>query len=107
MRGSWAHDVTYLLVTALEPEVRRAHQDDLLLEYLDLLASAGVAEVPSPSQAFEQYRMAALWGLVIGWLICPPENYGEPITAANIIRTVTAVRDLETIAAIEDTLPGA
>ena len=107
MQGSWAHDVTYLLVTALEPEVRRAHQDDLLLEYLDLLASAGVAEVPSPSEAFEQYRMAALWGLVIGWLICPPENYGEPITAANIVRTVTAVRDLETPAAIEDTLPGA
>ena len=107
MRGSWAHDVTYLLVTALEPEVRRAHQGDLLLEYLDLLASAGVGEVPSPTEAFEQYRMAALWGLVIGWLICPPENYGEPITAANIIRTVTAVRDLETLAAIEDTLPGA
>ena len=107
MQGSWAHDVTYLLVTALEPEVRRAHQVDLLLEYLDLLASAGVEEVPSPSEAFEQYRMAALWGLVIGWLICPPENYGEPITAANIIRTVTAVRDLETLAAIEDTLPGA
>ena len=107
MQGSWAHDVTYLLVTALEPEVRRAHQDDLLLEYLDLLASGGVAEVPSPSEAFEQYRMAALWGLVIGWLICPPENYGEPITAANIVRTVTAVRDLETLAAIEDTLPGA
>jgi len=107
MQGSWAHDVTYLLVTALEPEVRRAHQGDLLLEYLDLLASAGVGEVPSPTEAFEQYRMAALWGLVIGWLICPPENYGEPITAANINRTVTAVRDLETLAAIEDTLPGA
>ena len=107
MRGSWAHDVTYLLVTALEPEVRRAHQDDLLNEYLDLLGSAGVGEVPSSSEAFEQYRMAALWGLVIGWLICPPENYGEPTTAANIIRTVTAVRDLETIAAIEGTLSGA
>ncbi len=47
-------------------------------------------------------RAAALWGLVIGWLICPPENYGPDITAANISRTVTAVEDLETFAAIDE-----
>ena len=78
MRGSWAHDVTYLLVTALDPEVRRAHQRELLGEYLELLRVSGVTDVPSPAEAFEQYRTAALWGLVIGWLICPPENYGQP-----------------------------
>ncbi len=77
MRGSWAHDVTYLLVTALPPEVRRAHQHELLGEYLDLLAAGGVDDAPEPAEAFEQCRAAALWGLVIGWLICPPENYGE------------------------------
>ena len=101
MRGSWAHDVTYLLVTALDPETRRAHQRDLLAEYLELLRAAGAADVPSPGAAFEQYRKAALWGLVIGWLICPPENYGQPITEANISRTVAAVTDLDTLAAIE------
>ena len=101
MRGSWAHDVTYLLVTALEPEVRRAHQQELLGGYLDRLGSAGVGDVPSPTAALEQCRSAALWGLVIGWLICPPENYGQDITAANISRTVAAVEDLETFAAIE------
>jgi len=102
MRGSWAHDVTYLLVTALEPEVRRVHQHELLLGYLDQLSSAGVPGVPAPDAAFGQYRRAALWGLVIGWLICPPENYGQPITEANISRTIAAVEDLETFAAIED-----
>jgi len=101
MRGSWAHDVTYLLVTALDPEIRRAHQRDLLAEYLGQLAAAGVDGLPSAEDAFEQYRAAALWGLVIGWLICPPENYGQPITEANITRTVAAVDDLETFAAIE------
>ena len=100
MRGSWAHDVTYLLVTALEPDVRRAHQRDLLAHYLDRLGVAGVAQPPIPSEAFEQYRAAALWGLVIGWLICPPENYGEPITVENISRTVAAVTDLDTLGAI-------
>ncbi|MCB1005068.1 MAG: phosphotransferase [Acidimicrobiales bacterium] len=101
MRGSWAHDVTYLLVTALEPDVRRAHQRDLLGEYLELLGAAGVDLVPSPEAAFAQMREAALWGLVIGWLICPPENYGPEITTANIERTVAAVEDLESFAAIE------
>ena len=102
MRGSWAHDVTYLLVTALDPDTRRLRQRDLLEEYLDHLAEAGVSGAPSAADAFEQYRAAALWGLVIGWLICPPENYGPEITAANISRTVAAVEDLETFAAIEE-----
>lgn len=102
MRGSWAHDVTYLMVTALDPETRRSHQHDLLAEYLDRLGAAGVHDVPTPTAAFEQCRVAALWGLVIGWLICPPENYGRPITEANLSRTVTAVHDFDTIAAIEE-----
>ena len=102
MRGSWAHDVTYLMVTALDPKVRRAHQLDLLGEYLDRLAAAGVNDVPSLSAAFEHCRSAALWGLVIGWLICPPDNYGQPITEANISRAVTAVQDFDTFAAIEE-----
>jgi hypothetical protein len=101
MRGSWAHDVVYLLVTALAPDVRRAHQHDLLGEYLDRLGAAGVRGAPSPEAAFEQCRSAALWGLVIGWLICPPENYGQPITEANISRAVEAVQELETFRAIE------
>lgn len=102
MRGSWAHDVVYLLVTALEPEVRRAHQHELLGEYLEQLGAAGVPDVPSPGAAFDQCRAAALWGLVIGWLICPPQNYGQPITEANIARAVAAVQDLDTFAAIEE-----
>ncbi|MFT5201424.1 MAG: hypothetical protein ACI9C1_000799 [Candidatus Aldehydirespiratoraceae bacterium] len=101
MRGCWAHDVIYLMVTALDPEVRNANQVALLGEYLDQLADAGVEDAPSLSAAYEQCRFAALWGLVIGWLICPPDNYGQPITAANISRLVTAVQDFETIAAIE------
>ena len=105
MRGSWAHDVTYLLVTALPPEVRRANQHELLAEYLDALAAGGVVDAPVPADAFEQCRRAALWGLVIGWLICPPENYGEEITATNISRTVTAVADYDTFTAIEEQTP--
>ena len=100
MRGSWAHDVVYLMVTAMDPESRRQHEMDLLAEYLELLGAAG-ASPPGLEAAFEQCRAAALWGLVIGWLICPPANYGQPITEANIARAVTAVTDYDTIRLIE------
>ena len=105
VRGSWAHDLTYLLITALDTEIRRTHQRDLLAEYLDRLAAAGVETVPTSDTAFSQYRAAALCGLVIGWLICPPENYGPEITAANITRMVAAVEDLETFDAIAAASP--
>ena len=51
---------------------------------------------PTQQDAWASYRRAVAWGLVIGWLITPPENYGEKITAANIQRLVGAVLDLET-----------
>lgn len=101
-RGSWSHDVVYLMVTALAPEVRRANQIDLLGGYLDDLRALGVPDVPEPDAAFDECRAAALWGLVIGWLICPPENYGWAITRENLGRTVAAVQDLDTFAAIEE-----
>jgi aminoglycoside/choline kinase family phosphotransferase len=100
MRGSWAHDVIYLMVTALEPAVRRAEQHRLLEGYLSRLEELGVPDVPALDEAFLACRRAALWGLVIGWLICPPENYGAEITIANISRAVAAVTDLDTLPAI-------
>ena len=56
--------------------------------------------VPDEDAAWLLYRQSAMWGLVIGWLITPPQNYGEAITRANLERLVAAVQDLETIAAL-------
>lgn len=41
-----------------------------------------------------------IWGLVIGWLITPPQNYGVPITRANIAKMVQAMLDLDTLGAL-------
>ena len=100
MRGRWAHDFTYLVITGLSTEQRRRHDRALLERYLEALLQHGVRSAPSPSEAWLRYRQAAIWGLVIGWLITPTENYGEAITAANIARLVSAVQDLETLAAL-------
>jgi hypothetical protein len=99
IKAVWAHDVTYLIVTSLPVEARRTHEKDLFAFYCDELSRRGV-DAPSDEQAWHLYRCAAVWGLVIGWLITPPQNYGEAITAENILRLVTAVRDLESFRAL-------
>ena len=99
-RGCFAADITYLIVTALPTEIRREHQRDLVRFYLAALQAKGVSDPPSFDEAWLLCRKASLWGLVIGWLICPPANYGEEVTARNIERTVTAVADLDALAAI-------
>jgi hypothetical protein len=100
IRGRWAHDFTYLLITGLATEDRRAHERALMRFYLDELRRHGVEDPPDQDEAWLRYRQAAIWGLVIGWLITPTENYGEAITAANISRLVAAVQDLETLEAL-------
>jgi hypothetical protein len=100
VKGRWAHDFAYVLITGLASEDRREHERDLLRFYLDELRRHGVERPPGQNEAWLRYRQAAIWGLVIGWLITPTENYGEAITAANISRLVAAVQDLETLEAL-------
>ena len=99
-RGCFAADITYLIITALPTEIRRDHQTELVRFYLEALKELGVDSVPSFDEAWLLCRKASLWGLVIGWLICPPANYGEEVTAKNIERTALAVADLDALAAI-------
>ncbi|MGB8328788.1 MAG: phosphotransferase [Polyangiales bacterium] len=100
VKGRWAHDLSYLLVTGLPSVERRKHERALIGFYLDELRRHGVDEPPDPDEAWLRYRQAAIWGLVIGWLITPTQNYGRETTAANISRLVTAVQDLETLQAL-------
>jgi hypothetical protein len=100
VRGHWANDVTYLLVTGLAPEERGKRERELLGFYLDELRRHGVAEPPDAEEAWQAYRLAVIWGLVIGWLITPPVNYGPAITDANVSRLVTACQELESFEAL-------
>eukprot|EP01062_Namystynia_karyoxenos_P009033 TRINITY_DN13192_c0_g1_i3.p4 TRINITY_DN13192_c0_g1~~TRINITY_DN13192_c0_g1_i3.p4 ORF type:complete len:190 (+),score=66.86 TRINITY_DN13192_c0_g1_i3:847-1416(+) len=96
LRASWARDVSYILATALAPAQRRAHERELLREYLDLITAKGIRSAPSLESAWELHRRAVAWGLVIGWLLCPPSNYGVRILSANLTRLVAACTDLGT-----------
>lgn len=103
VRGCFAHDVIYLISTALDPETRRHEASRLLDGYLAQLAVLGVVDVPALDEAWEWCRRAVVWGLVIGWLITPPENYGVEITVAATERMVAAVADLDGLAVLGGT----
>lgn len=96
VRGHWAHDITYAIITGLDVEERRTHEKEIIRHYLSELATHGITPPPF-DEAWLCYRQGAIWGLVIGWLITPPVNYGEKITSSNIYRMVTAMQDLETL----------
>jgi aminoglycoside/choline kinase family phosphotransferase len=98
--GSWAHDLTYLIVTALDPELRRIHERELIAGYLSALAKLGVTP-PSEADAWLLYRQNVVWGLVIGWVLTPPTHHGQAIISASLSRCVTAAMDLESFAALD------
>jgi aminoglycoside phosphotransferase (APT) family kinase protein len=102
VRGCWAQDLTYLMVTGLGAAARRKHEREIIELYLAELGSHGVTEPPTQEQAWRNYRLSVIWGLVIGWLITPPQNYGRAITEANISRLVTAAQDLDSFGALEE-----
>ena len=92
--------MSYLIATSLSPRERRRHERRLLGAYLAKLR--GVAAVrnarnaPKDEEAFELYSRCMAWALVIGWLMCPPINYGEACWSANVARLVAACGDLGT-----------
>lgn len=100
LKCSWARDFAYVLGTGLSRTVRRENERALLDLYLNQLAANGVPRVPLIDDAFLLYRKTMAWCLVIGWLICPPNNYGPEITGANIDKLVDACVDLESFKAL-------
>lgn len=105
-RGYFMHDVAYILVTSLSVAQRRAHQGELLAYYLQQLRSRGVNDAPDLETTWLEYRRAVVWGVYIGWLTTPIENYGWDINVCNHVRLLTAYRDLEASSALAN-LPDA
>ncbi len=56
VKGCWAHDLTYLIVTGLDPEDRRKHERELIAHYLEEVCRRGVKQVPSENEAWLCYR---------------------------------------------------
>lgn len=91
-KGAWVHDVSYAVVAALDPSIRRSSERELLTGYLGRLAALGVATAPSADEAWDLYRTGAPWGFSM-WAITPPQMYTEEIVATVIERFAAAMVD--------------
>jgi len=96
LRGSWALDVTYILITALTTEDRRAHESALLREYLDRLGE----RAPGWDEAWRRYRQNVLYGVAM-WLITPNGVHDDDVQDVNLVRCLAAGEDLETLGALQ------
>jgi hypothetical protein len=96
-QGPGLREVSYCLTGGLEPELRRAHERELISRYLDGLRAGGVVDAPSFDAAFDQYRLfaAETWdaaAMTINW----PGLQAQENSDAAFRRTCAAVDDLET-----------
>ncbi|BBU21165.1 putative aminoglycoside phosphotransferase [Mycobacterium xenopi] len=94
-RGSWAHDFGYALVGALEPELRRAHERELLDGYLARLQTAGVEALPDREHMWISYRRTPAWGFCM-WAITPDQMYSTELVTAVLRRFAVAYAELGT-----------
>ena len=94
--GHWSTDVGYHIASALDPEPRRAHERDLLTQYLDALAGFGV-EPPGFDDAWTDYRRGVAYGLFM-WAIT---LYVQPDIIETLVRRLgIAAHDLDSYGAL-------
>ena len=96
-RGRGIFDISYLLCGGMEPELRRAHERELLHLYSDLLAENGVKDYGF-DRAWEEYRRGALYVFVyvviaIGTLDATNER-GVALFVAWLRRATAAIEEL-------------
>ncbi len=96
-RGRPWRDLTYFMIGSLSVEERRTSERDLIKVYREGLLAAGVAEVPSLDDIFEQYRRWAVYGMQ-AW-IANMDEWGQP-GLPMVQRFYTAGEDIGTWSAL-------
>jgi len=104
LRGCWAHDVGYLLATALDVDARRACERELLGFYMERLAGAGGPAL-SREEAWLAYRRSTLypyfaWVYTIGRSRLQPRFAPDELSLAMIGRIAAAIEDLDSLGAV-------
>lgn len=103
-RGHPSRELAYTLITSLTPEDRRATQRDLLDDYRRALAAAGGPDLDR-DDLWLRYRQSALYGYVAPLITAGMGGMQvERIAMEGLRRGVAALDDLETVAALKDSL---
>lgn len=98
MRGPWVWDVAYTLCGFLGIADRRAHERDLLANYLDELRKAG-GEAPTFEVAWQLYQAQLFYGMV--WSVVPPGTQPEDAIESVCTRFAVAIADHDAFRAVE------
>jgi len=104
LKGGWAHDFAYLLITAPEPAQRRRWERELLALYLERLAGAGGPRLEH-EQAWLDYRRATLypyfaWTYTLGRSRLQPEFQPAEVSLTMIERITAAIDELRSLEAV-------
>lgn len=104
-RGSPIRDVGYFLTMALTPELRRAHERELLAEYLEARVQLGGAAIGF-DRAWELHRVHAAYAVPAACplVLFPDDQTPEAAAqaAAFLERSQRVVEDLDVRAALRD-----
>ena len=97
VRGRGVVDVAFLLCQSTKTEVRRAHEKELMQQYLDALEAQGVSGY-SVDEAWEDYRVAVLYQWCFATLVAgsmdPTNDRGNAWITEMVKRNVAAIEDL-------------
>ena len=83
------------MIAALSPQLRRAHERELLDNYRGRLLDAGVTPVPDRETMWTAYRESPAWGFCM-WAIAPDQMYSVEVVGAVLGRFAEAYSDLGT-----------
>lgn len=103
-RGHPSRELAYALITSLTPEDRRASQRELLDDYRRALVAAGGPELDR-DDLWLRFRQGALYAYVAPLITTGMGGMQvEDIAMEGLRRGVTALDDLETVAALKSSL---
>ncbi|HEX5256135.1 MAG TPA: phosphotransferase [Mycobacterium sp.] len=103
-RGHPSRELAYTLITSLTPEDRQANQRELLDDYRRALTAAGGPELDR-DDLWLRFRQGALYAYVAPLITAGMGGMQvENIAMEGVRRGVAALDDLETVAALKDSL---
>lgn len=97
VRARGPYDIGYFMSQSVDPEVRRAHERDIVRAYHETLLEHGVQGY-AWEQCWEDYRMTVMWCLtypvVAAGSIDLANERGVELAKAMLHRSLSAIRDL-------------